>query len=260
MDNAFWQSILEANGALPADHDMHALTDELLSYLGSPDAHLRDGVAYPLLAQWVSEGRYSRDDLRAMATRLTTNLQAGLGEDGTESVFLRAFSVLMLAELIHQENKRTIFEFAESDVRAILEAALAYLPAERDLRGYVPGSGWAHAVAHAADVLWVLASSRYLGAPDLEQRAAGEAAAVLERAYTLREALYSIFTALVYGSAPAPDDLDQLNGELERGMAGAHIIATADGFAWNWRRDEQALDQMLGPVARSAAHLLTSEE
>ncbi len=94
----------------------------------------------------------------------------------------------------------------------------------------------------------------------LEQRAAGEAAAVLERAYTLREALYSIFTALVYGSAPAPDDLDQLNGELERGMAGAHIIATADGFAWNWRRDEQALDQMLGPVARSAAHLLTSEE
>src|SRR5579885_2349601 len=190
MDNAFWQSILEANGALPADHDIHALTDELLDYLGSPDAHLRDGVAYPLLAQWVSEGRYSRDDLRAMATRLTTNLQAGLGEDGTESVFLRAFSVLMLAELIHQENKRTIFEFAESDVRAILEAALAYLPAERDLRGYVPGSGWAHAVAHAADVLWVLASSRYLGAPDLERvldAIASKVAPPVEQVYLFNE-------------------------------------------------------------------------
>lgn len=94
----------------------------------------------------------------------------------------------------------------------------------------------------------------------LEQRAAGEAAAALERAYILREALYSIFTALVYGSAPAPDDLDQLNGELERGMAGAQIILTTDSFQWAWKGQEQALDQMLGPVARSAAHLLTSEE
>jgi hypothetical protein len=169
MDKAFWQDILEANGALPADHDLHTLTDELLIYLGSPDAHLRDGVAYPLLAQWISEGRYSRDDLRAMAMQLTANLQVGLGEEGTESVFLRAFSALMLAELIHQENKRSSFEFEEADVRAILEVALAYLPAERDLRGYVPGFGWAHAVAHASDLLWVLAGSRYLGAPDLER-------------------------------------------------------------------------------------------
>lgn len=93
-----------------------------------------------------------------------------------------------------------------------------------------------------------------------EQGAALEAAAVLERAYTLREALYRIFTALVNGAAPATDDLDALNRELEQGMAGARVIATADGFAWAWRSDEQALDQMLGPVARSTATLLTSEE
>ncbi len=92
------------------------------------------------------------------------------------------------------------------------------------------------------------------------QAAAGEAAAVLERAYTLREALYSIFTAFVNRVAPAPDDLDILNRELERGMAGAHIIVTVDGFALAWGSTNAALDQMLGPVARSAAHLLTSEE
>lgn len=190
MDKAFWQGILEAKGVLPAGHDLHALTDELLSYLGSPDPHLRDGVAYPLLAQWVSEGRYSQPELRTMATRLTANLQIGLGEDGTESIFLRAFSALMLAELIHQENKRSIFEFEEADVRAILEAALAYLPAERDLRGYVPGLGWAHAVAHTSDLLWVLASSRYLGAPDLERvldAIAGKVAPPVEQIYLYNE-------------------------------------------------------------------------
>jgi predicted RNA-binding Zn ribbon-like protein len=96
----------------------------------------------------------------------------------------------------------------------------------------------------------------------LEQSAGVEAAAVLERAYTLREALYSIFTAFVNRVAPAPDDLDILNRELERGMAGAHIIATVDGFAlaWGSTNAAPALDQMLGPVARSAATLLTSEE
>lgn len=93
-----------------------------------------------------------------------------------------------------------------------------------------------------------------------EQSAGVEAAAVLERAYTLREAIYRIFTALVKGAAPAAGDLDALNRELEQGIAGARVIATADGFAWAWGRNEPALDQMLGPVARSAATLLTSEE
>ena len=130
MDKAFWQEVLEAKGVLRGGQDVPALTEELGGYLGSPDPHLRDGVAYPLLAQWVSEGRYSQSELLTMARQLTTNLQIGLGEEGTESVFLRAFSALMLAELIHQENKRRLFEFEEADVRAILETALAYLPAE----------------------------------------------------------------------------------------------------------------------------------
>lgn len=93
-----------------------------------------------------------------------------------------------------------------------------------------------------------------------ERDAAEEAAAVLERAYTLREALYRIFTALVQDAAPATDDLDALNRGLEQGMAGARLIATDDGFAWTWGSNAQALDQMLGPLARSAATLLTSKE
>jgi len=167
METVFWQGILEAGGAVPAGHDLQALTAELLSALGSLDPHLRDGVAYPLLAQWVKEGRYSPDELRAMIEQLTANLKTGLGEAGTDSVFLRAFSALMLAEIIHQDNKRLFLEAAE--VRGVLEAALAYYPAEHDLRGYLPVPGWAHAVAHGADLLWVLAGSRFLAVSDLER-------------------------------------------------------------------------------------------
>lgn len=92
------------------------------------------------------------------------------------------------------------------------------------------------------------------------QGAAEEAAAVLKRAYTLREALYRIFTALVQGIAPATGDLDALNRELDHAMAGARLVATTEGFAWSWNTKERALDLMLGPIARSAAILLTSDE
>jgi hypothetical protein len=48
-------------------------------------------------------------------------------------------------------------------VRALLDAALAYLAAEKDLRGYDSAKGWIHAVAHAADLVAALAANRHLG-------------------------------------------------------------------------------------------------
>jgi hypothetical protein len=38
---------------------------------------------------------------------------------------------------------------------------------ERDERGYVPGHGWAHAIAHGADALGALARSPHCGAGEL---------------------------------------------------------------------------------------------
>ena len=46
-----------------------------------------------------------------------------------------------------------------------------WLVRERDVRGFVPGRGWAHAIAHGADALGVLADSPHLG----PQRADGGA-------------------------------------------------------------------------------------
>jgi predicted RNA-binding Zn ribbon-like protein len=91
-------------------------------------------------------------------------------------------------------------------------------------------------------------------------RRPGEAALTLERAIVLREALYSIFSAVADMRSPDEADLALLNGELAQALAMSRIVPRAASFAWGWVDDEERLERMLWPVARSAADLLTSEE
>ncbi len=170
---------MEANYAVSGDYAVATLTTELLTKLGSTDPVWRDELAYPILEQWIHRGYYSTDDLRELAADMLANLRAGLGEAGADSVFLRSFSALVLMEIVGCDNEMHVLSAA--DVHTYLDAALAYLAGERDLRGYVPEKGWAHAVAHTADLLGALARSRYLAAPDLERILDGIAAKLRER-------------------------------------------------------------------------------
>lgn len=87
-----------------------------------------------------------------------------------------------------------------------------------------------------------------------------EAGQVLDRAITLREAIYRIFSAVAADRSPEPEDLDCLNAALAESLGWLRVGQTNDGFTWNWGGDAAAMDQMLWPIARSAATLLTSEE
>jgi hypothetical protein len=166
MEPEFWQAVLDADGAVPEGYTAAELTPELLGYLGSTDPFLRDEVAFEVLAAWLArDGRYSADEQRAIGNRLAHNLTIGLGQQGDDSIFLRSFSALVLDKVIEADNWRPALD--EADIRRWMEQGLAYFGAERDGRGLVPGKGWAHAVAHAADLLWVLAQSRYLAAAGL---------------------------------------------------------------------------------------------
>jgi predicted RNA-binding Zn ribbon-like protein len=86
------------------------------------------------------------------------------------------------------------------------------------------------------------------------------AAAVLEKAITLREAIYRIFSAVASGHHPAVADLALLNRLLAEALAHAQIVPTAEGFTWGWAHAGDRLDWMLWPIVRSAAELLTSGE
>jgi predicted RNA-binding Zn ribbon-like protein len=43
-------------------------------------------------------------------------------------------------------------------------------------------------------------------------------------------------------------------------MAEAHLVYSPDGFTWQWPDMDDALDQMLWPLVRSAIELLTAPE
>jgi hypothetical protein len=163
-DRSFWRGIVEKGNAVPAGESAAALVRELSGYVGSPDPELRDTFSYGLTAEWIGKGRLAPADLRGLVRTWTANLRSGLGESGTDSVFRRSFSALNLATIAAYENEKPFLQPAE--VRSLLDAALAYLAAEKDLRGYDPKKGWIHATAHTADLLAALAANRHLRKAD----------------------------------------------------------------------------------------------
>jgi hypothetical protein len=165
MDIDFWRAIAANDCAIPDGHSAKELLDELIHNLSSPDPELRDDLSLTILATWLERGAYTNIEMRALIPPMLIGLRAGIGENGTETVFQRTFSALVLAELIHVDNKQPYL--LDSEVFDVLDKALAYLLAEHDPRGYVPSQGWAHALAHTADLLMVLARSRYLGKSEL---------------------------------------------------------------------------------------------
>lgn len=164
MGTAYWQQVMAAGLPVPTDRPLDDLTAELTALLGSADPAERDGTAYPTLATWIDRGVY--DDLLAgLGDGMASGLAVGLGERESDGVFRRSFSVLVLADCVARDNARGLLPGLK-----ILEwgdRVSAWYLRENDTRGYVPGKGWAHAVAHGADALGSLAQSPHLGTPEL---------------------------------------------------------------------------------------------
>ena len=91
------------------------------------------------------------------------------------------------------------------------------------------------------------------------QDSAETADAVFARAIALREAIFRVFSAAIAGQPPGTHDLATLNSEVSVALARMRVTHGPAGFDWDWA-EEDALDQMLWPVAKSAADLLTSPE
>jgi hypothetical protein len=162
---AFWRQIVNDKYAVPAGSDLGALTDELLGMLASPEPELRDDIAYSTLAAWIYQTRaIDADASRAIVGRLLENLLDGVGERGTDRVFKRSFSALTLSVVVARDNASPFL--TPEEFGRIEHAALAYLQAEQDLRGYDAEHGWMHSAAHTADLLKFIARSRFLDRVD----------------------------------------------------------------------------------------------
>jgi len=159
VDRDFWASIAKRDYKIPEGHTLEELTKVLFGYLGSADPELRDDIAYIVYANFLKREMYSKEEIRAHVNELVYNLTRGIGEAATDTVFLRTFSILLLAEIVYQDNKSPMLD--EEQVHLLLEKGLWYLDAEKDPRGHIPIKGWAHALAHAADLMLVLGKNRF---------------------------------------------------------------------------------------------------
>jgi predicted RNA-binding Zn ribbon-like protein len=87
--------------------------------------------------------------------------------------------------------------------------------------------------------------------------------AVMERAYTLRAAIFATFSKVAAGRALDAEDLEMLNYEVAAGLARLRVVeddtsASERSFHWGWSALE--LDRPLWNIARSAAEVLVSDE
>lgn len=142
---------------LPDKADRWTLAQGMLAHLGSIDPELRDDLIYRTLSRWALRDKFTPDELRRLLKIVTDDqhLFYRIGEKDTDSVFTRTFSMLsiVLPLFVH---RRSAF-LSPEEVRSTLATVLTYLAQEKDWRGHIEVKGWAHAAAHAADVLDELA-------------------------------------------------------------------------------------------------------
>ncbi|MGH3366465.1 MAG: DUF2785 domain-containing protein, partial [Nocardioidaceae bacterium] len=160
----FWQQVLDSGARVPSDTPLDDLTHELFEMLGDTDPHVRDDLAYPVLATWIRDGVYDAL-LSGLGDGACVGLTSGLGNDHDDSVFRRSLSALVLAEVVSRANATSVI--SPTKMLTWGDQATTWLTRERDLRGYVPGKGWAHTVAHGADLLGRFARSFHFGVHEL---------------------------------------------------------------------------------------------
>jgi len=147
----------------------YELALHMMRHIGSPDPVLRDELIYMTLATWIGQNIFSDEHLKHLLNLALDDehLFYRIGEQGTDSVFTRTFSVLILPPILSIDRQHSFLK--QEDMVLVLKCLTAYLKGEKDVRGYVEDKGWAHAPAHAADAVEDLAQSPYLKGAELQE-------------------------------------------------------------------------------------------
>ena len=124
----------------------------MLEHIGYPEDEMRDKLNYRLFIELLAGQLFSRKQMAHMASTLKGEnyLFCSIGERDTDSVFTRSFSALWLSNLLNVDKQLRFLN--EEEATNILEISSRYLGKENDVRGFVGEKGWAHSIAHGADL------------------------------------------------------------------------------------------------------------
>ncbi|WP_421384854.1 DUF2785 domain-containing protein [Bacillus salacetis] len=126
---------------------------KMMENIGHPDPELRDQLIYTTFYRWIEKDILTKDQLQSLLkTSIDENhLFYKIGERFTDSVFTRSFSSLAAALVIRKDTEAP--SLPKELISEGIKSSIRYLVEERDTRGYVQGKGWAHSIAHGADLL-----------------------------------------------------------------------------------------------------------
>ncbi|WP_204121656.1 MULTISPECIES: DUF2785 domain-containing protein [Levilactobacillus] len=125
----------------------------LLAHVGDLDPTIRDDTVFTLFARGFDEDTFTHNQRQAIANYLLTKrgLFTAIDQPANDAVFQRTFTALLTAVVLDSDAQHTWLTAAEKT--QFFNDALTYLVREHDQRGWVPKKGWAHGVAHGADLL-----------------------------------------------------------------------------------------------------------
>ncbi|MBT2642252.1 DUF2785 domain-containing protein [Bacillus sp. ISL-41] len=133
--------------------DLNQLIQQMVEHIGSTDPVLRDKLIYTSFYYLTKDGYLNHQQMTYLIeTSLSKNhLYKDIGLTDDDSVFTRAFSTLVIALILDRDREERFL--SEEMVHKAMESSILYLQQEEDTRGYVEDKGWAHSIAHGADLL-----------------------------------------------------------------------------------------------------------
>ncbi|WP_432666664.1 DUF2785 domain-containing protein [Wukongibacter baidiensis] len=153
--------------AIDESTDVDYIIEEMIKYIGTTDSTLRDDLIYLTFDNWLFKLE-SNQVKNVLASLLAEDkLKYKVGEEGTDSVFTRSFSVLVIDSILrYNVNGKYL---TDDDIINVHNEIMDYMSKEKDHRGRVGKKGWAHAVAHSGDALRTLAKYEVIGKEELKE-------------------------------------------------------------------------------------------
>lgn len=153
--------------AIDDDTDVNYIIEEMIKYIGTPDSTLRDDLIYLTFDNWLF--KLEAEQVNGILEKLLADdkLKYKIGEVGTDSVFTRSFSVLVIDSILRYNINGKYL--TDDKILNVHNKIIDYMSKEKDYRGHVDKKGWAHAVAHSGDVLKTLAKYEVLGEEELKE-------------------------------------------------------------------------------------------
>ncbi|WP_459502331.1 DUF2785 domain-containing protein [Bacillus sp. C1] len=132
--------------------DLNELSSHMIQHIGTTDHYVRDELIYNCFSHFIQNEFLSHEQLESLLTTCLSNdyLYFEIHTPNTDGVFIRSYTTLLIALIIQFDNSHPFL--LEERVQEVKEKLITYMQLEIDYRGYVQDKGWAHSIAHAADV------------------------------------------------------------------------------------------------------------